>query len=204
MVDRNDIEAAAALVAGRVRETPVIAVDGADLGVPGQLNLKLELHQHTGSFKPRGAFKRMLQGSLPPAGVIAASGGNHGLAVAYAARSLGVPAEVFVPVTSGWVPMCGRWVSTTRRRWRRAPDGRACRARVRPAGGGGRLGYRRAGTGTAGGRRRHRMWCPASLASPTGRYVSSPSSPSRSPRCTPLSRPAGLSTSLWAESPPTY
>ncbi|WP_433648933.1 threonine/serine dehydratase [Micromonospora zamorensis] len=100
MVNRSDVEAAAALVQGRVRETPVIAVDGADLGVSGQLSLKLELHQHTGSFKPRGAFNRMLQGSLPPAGVIAASGGNHGLAVAYAARSLGVPAEVFVPVTS--------------------------------------------------------------------------------------------------------
>jgi threonine dehydratase len=100
MVDRSDVEAAAALVEGRVRETPVIAVDGADLGVPGQLSLKLELHQHTGSFKPRGAFNRMLQGALPSAGVIAASGGNHGLAVAYAARSLGVPAEVFVPVTA--------------------------------------------------------------------------------------------------------
>ena len=100
MVDISDVEAAAALVEGRVRETPVIAVDGADLGVPGQLSLKLELHQHTGSFKPRGAFNRMLQGSLPSAGVIAASGGNHGLAVAYAARSLGVPAEVFVPVTA--------------------------------------------------------------------------------------------------------
>nr|WP_309231948.1 pyridoxal-phosphate dependent enzyme [Micromonospora tarensis] len=100
MVDRSDVEAAAARVEGRVRETPVIAVDGADLGVPGQLSLKLELHQHTGSFKPRGAFNRMLQGSLPSAGVIAASGGNHGLAVAYAARSLGVPAEVFVPVTA--------------------------------------------------------------------------------------------------------
>src|SRR5690242_10952196 len=98
MVDRSDVEAAAALVEGRVRETPIIAIDGADLGVPGQLSLKLELHQHTGSFKPRGAFNRMLQGPLPSAGVIAASGGNHGLAVAYAARSLGVPAEVFVPV----------------------------------------------------------------------------------------------------------
>lgn len=103
MVNRSDVEAAAALVSGRVRETPVIAVDGADLGVPGRLSLKLELHQHTGSFKPRGAFNRMLQGPLPSAGVIAASGGNHGLAVAYAARSLGVPAEVFVPVTSSLV-----------------------------------------------------------------------------------------------------
>jgi threonine dehydratase len=63
--------------------------------------LKLELLQHTGSFKPRGAFNRILGAeSIPPQGVIAASGGNHGLAVAYVARELGVPAEVFVPEVS--------------------------------------------------------------------------------------------------------
>ena len=66
-----------------------------DLGFP--VTLKLELLQHAGSFKPRGAFNRLLSADLPPAGVIAASGGNHGAAVAYAARALGATAEIFVP-----------------------------------------------------------------------------------------------------------
>jgi threonine dehydratase len=61
---------------------------------------KLELLQHTGSFKPRGAFNKLLSSEVPPAGVIAASGGNFGLAVAYAARETGVPAEIFMPTTS--------------------------------------------------------------------------------------------------------
>ena len=61
------------------------------------MTLKLELLQHAGSFKPRGAFNRMLNASLPASGVIAASGGNHGAAVAYAARRLNIPAEIFVP-----------------------------------------------------------------------------------------------------------
>jgi threonine dehydratase len=100
MVNKSDVEAAAALIEGRVRRTPALTLCSGDLGIPGRLSLKLELHQHTGSFKPRGAFNRILQGKLPAAGVLAASGGNHGLAVAYAARSLGVPAEVFVPVTA--------------------------------------------------------------------------------------------------------
>ena len=61
---------------------------------------KLELLQHTGSFKPRGAFNKLLSSDVPPAGVIAASGGNFGSAVAYAAREAGVPAEIFIPSTS--------------------------------------------------------------------------------------------------------
>jgi threonine dehydratase len=69
----------------------------ADLGAEPPVTLKLELLQHAGSFKPRGAFNRLLSVELPAAGVIAASGGNHGAAVAYAARSLGVTAEIFVP-----------------------------------------------------------------------------------------------------------
>jgi threonine dehydratase len=69
----------------------------ADLGLEFPVALKLELLQHAGSFKPRGAFNRLLSAALPASGVIAASGGNHGAAVAYAARALGVPAEVFVP-----------------------------------------------------------------------------------------------------------
>ena len=70
------------------------------LGLPGRLTLKLELTQHTGSFKPRGAFSKILASEVPQAGVIAASGGNFGLAVAYAAHTLGHPAEIFVPSTS--------------------------------------------------------------------------------------------------------
>jgi threonine dehydratase len=70
---------------------------GADLGIASPVALKLELLQHAGSFKPRGAFNRLLSALVPPNGVIAASGGNHGAAVAYAARCLGVTAEIFVP-----------------------------------------------------------------------------------------------------------
>ena len=66
-------------------------------GSPATLTLKLELTQHTGSFKPRGAFNRILSAQVPDAGVIAASGGNHGAAVAYAARRLGHLAEIYVP-----------------------------------------------------------------------------------------------------------
>jgi threonine dehydratase len=62
--------------------------------------LKLELLQHAGSFKPRGAFNRLLSADRPVGGVIAASGGNHGAAVAYAARSLGLTAEIFVPAST--------------------------------------------------------------------------------------------------------
>jgi threonine dehydratase len=69
-------------------------------GIPGELVLKLELLQYTGSFKPRGAFNRMLSGDVDSSGVLAASGGNFGLAVAFAARQLGHRAEIFVPDTS--------------------------------------------------------------------------------------------------------
>jgi threonine dehydratase len=97
MTDRSSIAAAASRIAPYVRHTPLMRLDGAEFGVPIPVTLKLELLQHTGSFKPRGAFNRMLTADLPTAGVIAASGGNHGAAVAYAARSLGVTAEIFVP-----------------------------------------------------------------------------------------------------------
>ena len=93
---REDIEGARERVAPWVRRTPVVA-----LALPGfALTLKLELLQHTGSFKPRGAFNAMLSASVPEAGVMAASGGNFGMAVAYAAKKLGHPAEIFVPDTS--------------------------------------------------------------------------------------------------------
>jgi threonine dehydratase len=76
----------------------MIRVDGADVGVAGApLVLKLELLQHTGSFKPRGAFANLLTRTAPAVGVVAASGGNHGVAVAYAARRLGLRATIFVP-----------------------------------------------------------------------------------------------------------
>lgn len=96
-VGPEDVRAAAERIAGRVRRTPVLElgeIHGASVVA------KLELLQHTGSFKPRGAFNKLLSSEVPPAGVIAASGGNFGLAVAYAARAAGVPAEVFIPSTS--------------------------------------------------------------------------------------------------------
>jgi threonine dehydratase len=93
VIDRNDVVAAARRIGGLVRHTPVIETEL--LGVP--LLLKLELLQHTGSFKPRGAVNRILSSEVPAAGVIAASGGNAGLGVAYAARAVGAAAEIFVP-----------------------------------------------------------------------------------------------------------
>ncbi|HSJ98341.1 MAG TPA: pyridoxal-phosphate dependent enzyme, partial [Myxococcota bacterium] len=92
------LRAAAARIAPHVRRTPVIEVDGADFGCPGtRLVLKLEFLQHAGSFKARGAFNHLLTRPIPAAGVAAASGGNHGAAVAYAAMRRGVPATIFVP-----------------------------------------------------------------------------------------------------------
>ena len=90
---RNEILAAEERIRSHVRTTPVMNVDMD--GIP--VVAKLELLQHTGSFKPRGAFNRVLgSGSVPESGLIAASGGNHGLAVAHVAAQLGIQAEVFV------------------------------------------------------------------------------------------------------------
>ena len=92
------IEAAAARLHGHVRRTPVLDVDGADFGLPGlALVFKLEYLQHGGSFKARGAFTHLLSRPVPASGVVAASGGNHGVAVALAARRTGTPATIFVP-----------------------------------------------------------------------------------------------------------
>lgn len=97
-VDRTAIAANYPRIAPYIRRTPVIAVAGADFGLDlPQLQLKLELLQHSGSFKPRGAFTSLLSREVPVAGVVAASGGNHGAAVAYAAMVLKVPARIFVP-----------------------------------------------------------------------------------------------------------
>jgi threonine dehydratase len=97
---RSEIQAAAARIAPHLRRTAVMRMAGADLGLAIPLILKLELLQATGSFKPRGAFNTMLSTALPEAGVVTASGGNHGAAVAYAARALGARAEVFCPVAT--------------------------------------------------------------------------------------------------------
>ena len=99
MIDRNDIELAAARIEPYVRRTPTVTLRASTLAdLPGILTFKLENLQVTGSFKPRGAFNRVLsEPSLPAAGLVAASGGNHGLAVAYVARSLGVPCDIFLP-----------------------------------------------------------------------------------------------------------
>jgi threonine dehydratase len=100
---RDQVIAAAARLAPYVRRTPVIEVDAVDLGIDAlhtPLVLKLELLQHAGSFKARGAHNQLLEMDLPAAGVVAASGGNYGVAVAHAARRLGVPATVFVPDTT--------------------------------------------------------------------------------------------------------
>jgi len=93
------IRAAEIRIAGHVRRTPVIHVDARPFGLAltHPLALKLELLQHTGSFKPRGAFNNLLSRDVPQAGVAAASGGNHGVAVAYAAAQLGHEATIFVP-----------------------------------------------------------------------------------------------------------
>jgi threonine dehydratase len=92
------IRATAERLAPHVRRTPVIEIDGADLGLDGvRLVFKLEFLQHAGSFKTRGAFNNLLTRPVGPQGVVAASGGNHGAAVAYAAMKRGVPATIFVP-----------------------------------------------------------------------------------------------------------
>jgi threonine dehydratase len=99
-VTRFDVENASDLLGTWVRRTPVAGLERNVFGVAGRLVLKLELLQHTGSFKARGAFNRMLTADIDETGVLAASGGNFGLAVAYAANRLGHPAEIFVPSTS--------------------------------------------------------------------------------------------------------
>ncbi len=97
---RADVEAARERIDGYVRRTPVLELGPGAFGLEGRITLKLELTQHTGSFKPRGAFNKLLSSEVPDVGVIAASGGNFGLAVAYAARTLGHRAEIFVPSNS--------------------------------------------------------------------------------------------------------
>ena len=97
-ITRERIAAAERVIRPFVRRTPIIEVDAAEFGLPScRLTFKLEQLQHSGSFKARGAFANLLLRDPPAIGVVAASGGNHGAAVAYAAQRLGVPATIFVP-----------------------------------------------------------------------------------------------------------
>lgn len=97
-IDRERIQATDRVIRPFIRRTPLIQADAKDFGLaPAPLTFKLELLQHSGSFKARGAFANLLLREVPKAGVVAASGGNHGAAVAFAAQRLGVPATIFVP-----------------------------------------------------------------------------------------------------------
>jgi threonine dehydratase len=100
MLTPDDIRAAHARIRPHIRRTPVIALAGGSFGQPAPFSMKLELLQVTGTFKARGAFNSLIEGPVPPAGVCAASGGNHGIAVAYAAAKLGIPVRIFVPEIS--------------------------------------------------------------------------------------------------------
>jgi threonine dehydratase len=100
LISHAQILAAARTIAPYVRRTPVAWLENHAFGINARIFLKLESLQHAGSFKPRGAFNRILNAKVPDAGVIAASGGNHGAAVAYAAHQLGHKAEIFVPTIS--------------------------------------------------------------------------------------------------------
>jgi threonine dehydratase len=99
-VDRTDIDAAASRIASQIRRTPV-------MNIAPNVQVKLEFLQHGGSFKPRGAFNTLLSQKIPSVGVAAASGGNHGLAVALAAKSLGVPSTIFVPEIASLAKIAG-------------------------------------------------------------------------------------------------
>ena len=100
-LDRSRFEATAQLIAPYVRRTPLLQSSGGEFALSDfALGFKLELLQHAASFKTRGAFANLLAREVPQAGVVAASGGNHGAAVAYAAMRLSVPARIFVPTVS--------------------------------------------------------------------------------------------------------
>jgi threonine dehydratase len=97
-IDRETIAAVERIIRPHIRRTPILETPGADFGLgSASLIFKLEMLQHAGSFKARGAFANLLTRKIPPAGVVAASGGNHGVAVAFAAMKLGIPARIFVP-----------------------------------------------------------------------------------------------------------
>src|SRR5215470_16124564 len=100
-ITREEIREFYPNLAPHVRKTPIVFANGSEFGLePVSLALKLELLQHSGSFKARGAITNLLTRTVPKAGVVAASGGNHGVAVAFAAKTLGVPAKIFLPAVS--------------------------------------------------------------------------------------------------------
>ena len=97
-MNREQIRKAEGFIRPYIRTTPILQISGSDFDLDSfPLSLKLELFQHSGSFKPRGAFTNLLMRDVPQSGVVAASGGNHGVAVAYAAMRLGHHARIFVP-----------------------------------------------------------------------------------------------------------
>lgn len=97
-ITRERIAATEAVIRPHIRRTPLLQADLSDFGMPAlPVIFKLEMLQHSGSFKARGAFANLLLRQVPETGVVAASGGNHGAAVAYAAQRLGIPATIFVP-----------------------------------------------------------------------------------------------------------
>ncbi len=97
-IKRERIAATEPVIRPHIRRTPLLQADLADFGLPAApVTFKLEMLQHSGSFKARGAFANLLLRQGPQSGVVAASGGNHGAAVAYAAQRLGIPATIFVP-----------------------------------------------------------------------------------------------------------
>jgi threonine dehydratase len=101
LIDREHIAAVEKIIRPHIRRTPVLEANGADFGLDSiSLTFKLEFLQHAGSFKARGAFTNLLTREIPKAGVVAASGGNHGVAVAYASGKLGIPAKIFVPTVA--------------------------------------------------------------------------------------------------------
>jgi threonine dehydratase len=100
-IDRRQITATERIIRPHIRRTPIIEADGGDFALSSiPLIFKLELLQHSGSFKARGAFANLLLRKIPQAGVVAASGGNHGAAIAFATMKLGVPAKIFVPIVA--------------------------------------------------------------------------------------------------------
>ncbi|HYL64669.1 MAG TPA: threonine/serine dehydratase [Candidatus Methylomirabilis sp.] len=100
-IDKASISETEKLIRPHIRRTPIVEVSARDFGLDSaSLIFKLELLQHAGSFKARGAFANLLLRKIPLAGVVAASGGNHGAAVAFAAQQLGIPAKIFVPTVA--------------------------------------------------------------------------------------------------------
>src|ERR1700756_4574132 len=101
VIDRQQIAEVEKIIRPHVRRTPILEISAADFRLDSiSLIFKLEFLQHAGSFKTRGAFTNLLTREVPKTGVVAASGGNHGVAVAYAAGKLGIPAKIFVPTVA--------------------------------------------------------------------------------------------------------